>query len=153
VVAVGGNALLRRGEAMTDSAQQANIKRAALALAPLIVVGHQIAITHGNGPQVGLLALQGMAGPKESEYPLDVLGAETEGMIGYLIERELQSVLGPGHMVAAPLTQVLVDVCDVAFASPTKPVGPLFDKAEATRLSRVGQEPGGWRRLVPSPDL
>ena len=87
VVALGGNALLRRGEPMTAETQRANVRRAVAALLPLFEAGHQLIITHGNGPQVGLLALQAANGPKEGAYPLDVLDAESEGMVGYLIEQ------------------------------------------------------------------
>ena len=156
VAALGGNALLRRGEPMTADKQRENIKRAAAAIADLIAAGHQVVVTHGNGPQVGLLALQASAYDPDTVYPLDVLGAETEGMIGYLIEQELENVLAPGTKVATLLTQIEVDGRDSAFKNPTKPVGPVYDKAEAERLA----EARGWtvkadgdkfRRVVPSP--
>lgn len=154
VIGLGGNALLRRGEPMSSKAQRANVRRAARALAP-VARDHQVIITHGNGPQVGLLALQSAAyeGPA---FPLDVLGAETEGMIGYLIEQELGNVLGPTHPVAALLTQIVVDRRDPAFRQPTKPIGPLYDRDEAERLARergwtIAADGAHYRRVVPSP--
>ena len=156
VVALGGNALLRRHRPMTAGTQRANVKRAVAALLPLFEAGHQLVITHGNGPQVGLLALQAAAGPKDGAYPLDVLGAESEGMVGYLIEQELDNALSGGRLVATLLTQILVDRRDPAFRHPTKPIGPLYDRAEATRLAEargwtVADVGSGWRRVVPSP--
>ncbi|MBZ0218489.1 MAG: carbamate kinase, partial [Fimbriimonadaceae bacterium] len=109
VAALGGNALLRRDEPMTAENQRKNVKRAATALGELISAGHEVVVTHGNGPQVGLLALQAAAHNPGTPYPLDVLGAETEGMIGYLIEQELENVLVGERKVATLLTQVLVD--------------------------------------------
>lgn len=154
VIGLGGNALLRRGEPLSNEAQRANVKRAAAALAP-VARSHQVIITHGNGPQVGLLALQtaAYAGPG---FPLDVLDAETEGMIGYLIEQELGNVLGPAHPVAALLTQIEVDRRDPAFRNPTKPIGPLYDRQEAERLARergwaIAADGARYRRVVPSP--
>ena len=156
VAALGGNALLRRGEPMTAEAQRANAARAAAALAGLVRDGHGLVVTHGNGPQVGLLALQAAAGRPEEARPLDVLGAETEGMIGYVIEQELENALGHARPVATLLTQVVVDAADPAFARPTKPVGPGYPEAEARALARrrgwaVAPDGGGWRRVVPSP--
>lgn len=156
VAALGGNALLRRGEPMTAEAQRANAARAAVALAGLVRAGHDLVVTHGNGPQVGLLALQGAAYRPDAPDPLDLLGAETEGMIGYLIEQELENALGHDRPVAALLTQVLVDPADPAFARPTKPVGPVYAEAEAKRLATargwtVAPDGAAWRRVVPSP--
>lgn len=156
VAALGGNALLRRGEPLTAGAQRANIKIAAESLAGIIRAGHQLVITHGNGPQVGLLALQGAAYKPDEAYPLDVLGAETEGMIGYIIEQELENALGHDRPVATLLTQVLVDKDDPAFKKPTKFVGPVYDKEEAeTRAKAAGwhiaRDGDKWRRVVPSP--
>jgi carbamate kinase len=156
VVALGGNALLKRGEPMTAENQRANVRRAAASLAPLFGDRHQLVITHGNGPQVGLLALQAAAGPSEGTYPLDVLDAESEGMVGYLIEQELDNVLPAGHLFATLLTQVLVDRRDPAFRHPTKPIGPLYEKAvaESRALDRgwaIAEDEKGWRRVVPSP--
>ncbi len=156
VAAVGGNAILQRGQPLTAEAQRANVKTAAEALAGIVRAGHQLIVTHGNGPQVGLLALQGAAYKPDEAYPLDVLGAETEGMIGYLIEQELENALGHDHAVATLLTQVIVDAGDPAFGQPTKFVGPVYAKAEAgTRAKAAGwsiaQDGDHWRRVVPSP--
>lgn len=156
VVALGGNALLRRGEPMTAETQRGNVRRAVAALLPLFESGHQVVITHGNGPQVGLLALQAAAGPKEGAYPLDVLDAESEGMVGYLIEQELDNALPSGRLMATLLTQILVDRRDPAFHRPTKPIGPAYDEAEAKELARtrgwtIARDGKGWRRVVASP--
>ncbi|AZO05458.1 MULTISPECIES: carbamate kinase [unclassified Mesorhizobium] len=154
VAALGGNALLRRGEPMTAENQRGNVKHAASALAALIGQGHSLVITHGNGPQVGLLALQSAAST-DGAFPLDVLGAESAGMIGYMIEQELANLISQ-RLFATLLTQVKVDPGDPAFAHPTKPIGPVYDEATARRL--VGERgwtvaPDGdkWRRVVPSP--
>src|SRR5512143_2932888 len=155
VVALGGNALLKRGEPMTSEVQRANIRIAAQALAPL-VKDHQLVITHGNGPQVGLLALQGAAYKPDEAYPLDVLGAETEGMIGYMIEQELGNLLPYEVPFATLLTMVEVDPDDPGFKNPTKFVGPVYEKVEADRIAAERGwvfKPDGaqWRRVVPSP--
>ncbi len=155
VVALGGNALLRRGEAMTAEAQRANVRSAARALAP-VVMSHQVVITHGNGPQVGLLALQQASSTGDGPFPLDVLGAETEGMIGYLIEQELCNALPAGKLVASLLTRVLVDRRDPAFGKPTKFVGPSYDRDKADEIARrygwsFRQDGTRWRRVVASP--
>ena len=132
VVALGGNALLKRGEPMTADIQRRNIKIAAAAMAP-IASEHQLVISHGNGPQVGLLALQGASYKPDEAYPLDVLGAETEGMIGYMIEQELGNLLPFEVPFATLLTMVEVDGNDPGFQNPTKFVGPVYDKADADR--------------------
>ena len=156
VVALGGNALLRRGEPMTPDAQNANVRIAAQAFADL-ARDHQIIVTHGNGPQVGLLALQAAAFAPQSPWPLDILGAETEGMIGYLLEQELMNALAPGADCATLLTRVEVDRDDPAFLTPSKPIGPLYSAAEAKALRAdhdwpmVTTDSGGLRRIVPSP--
>ena len=155
VVALGGNALLKRGEPMTAAAQRANVRVAAEALAPL-AKDNQIVISHGNGPQVGLLALQGAAYKPDEAYPLDVLGAETEGMIGYMIEQELGNLLPFEVPFATILTMVEVDPDDPGFENPTKFVGPVYEKAEADRLAAeknwiVKADGAKWRRVVPSP--
>src|SRR5215510_10141521 len=128
VVALGGNALLKRGEPMTSEVQRANIRVAAQALAP-IAKEHQLVITHGNGPQVGLLALQGAAYKPDEAYPLDVLGAETEGMIGYMIEQELGNLLPFEVPFATLLTMVEVDPDDPGFKHPPKFVAPVYYEA------------------------
>jgi carbamate kinase len=155
VIALGGNALLRRGEPMTAQVQRANVRLAARALAP-IVVDNQVVVTHGNGPQIGLLALQQVSGTVPDPFPLDVLGAETEGMIGYLIEQELSNVLPPDKLVASLLTRVLVDRRDPAFEKPTKFVGPSYDREMADEVARrqgwtFRQDGTRWRRVVSSP--
>lgn len=155
VAALGGNALLKRGEPLTAQNQRTNVRRAAAALAGLADAGHSLVVTHGNGPQVGLLALQAAAGPADGAYPLDILGAESEGMIGYLIEQELGGLL-PGQPIATLLTQVEVAADDPAFAAPTKPIGPVYDEATARRLAAerawaVAPDGAFWRRVVASP--
>jgi carbamate kinase len=155
VVALGGNALLKRGEPMTHEVQRANIQVAARALAP-VCQKHQVVLAHGNGPQVGLLALQASAYKDVEAYPLDVLGAQTEGMIGYMIEQELGNLLPFEVPFATILTMVEVDPNDPAFQNPTKFVGPVYEKEEADKLkSEKGwvfkQDGVRWRRVVPSP--
>jgi carbamate kinase len=155
VVALGGNALLRRGEPADADTQRANVAEAVTALAEL-AAEHELVVTHGNGPQVGLLALQGEAYREVAPYPLDVLGAESEGMIGYLVEQELVNALG-GRPVATLLTQVIVDAEDPAFERPTKFIGPVYDWATADRIASrrgwtVKADGRHWRRVVPSPE-
>ncbi|TPL43244.1 carbamate kinase [Mesorhizobium sp. B2-4-6] len=154
VTALGGNALLRRGEPMTAENQRNNVKRAASALAALIGEGHSLVITHGNGPQVGLLALQAAA-MNGSAFPLDVLGAESAGMIGYVIEQELRNLIG-SRLFATLLTQVKVDPLDPAFAQPTKPIGPVYVEETARQLAAkrnwtIAPDGDKWRRVVASP--
>jgi carbamate kinase len=156
VAALGGNALLKRGEPLTEANQRANVRRAAEALAPLCSDGNEVFITHGNGPQVGLLALQSAAGPAGGEQPLDVLSAETEGMLGYLIEQELRNALPSGREVASVLSQLIVDPKDPAFGNPTKPIGPIYSEDQAQLLVSergwsVVKDGAAWRRAVPSP--
>ena len=155
VVALGGNALLRRGEPLTAENQRANARIACKALAPL-ALEHELVISHGNGPQVGLLALQGSAYTEVDPYPLDMLGAQTEGMIGYLIQQELGNELPLEKRLASLLTQIEVERDDPAFGDPTKPIGPIYTEDEAKKLA----EEKGWefrpdgdsfRRVVPSP--
>jgi carbamate kinase len=156
VVALGGNALLKRGEPMTAEAQRDNVKTAAPALAA-VAGKHQLVLSHGNGPQVGLLALQSAAYTEVQAYPLDVLGAQTEGMIGYVLEQELGNLLPVEVPFATLLTMIEVDPADPAFKDPTKFVGPVYDKEQADDLaSEKGWvfKPDGnrWRRVVPSPE-
>jgi len=155
VAALGGNALLRRGEPLTAENQRTNARVACNALAP-VALEHELVISHGNGPQVGLLALQGSAYTEVDPYPLDLLGAQTEGMIGYLIQQELGNELPFEKRLASLLTLIEVDPNDAAFADPTKPIGPIYEKAEADRLAQEKDwvfKPDGdsFRRVVPSP--
>ena len=149
VVALGGNALSVRGEKLTGASQRASIRVAAASLAQLLEAGHQIVITHGNGPQVGYLALQGSA------FPLDVLGAETDGMIGYVLQQELDNAYIPETRYATLLTQIEVDPADPAFAEPTKFIGAVYTRAEAERQAErgwsIGRDGKHYRRTVPSP--
>jgi carbamate kinase len=154
VVALGGNALLRRGEPAEAETQRCNIVAAAAALAAA-AVEHDLVITHGNGPQVGLLALESEAYHDVTPYPLDILVAETQGMIGYLLAQALQNEL-PERDVVTIETQVLVDPHDPAFRAPSKPIGPVYDEAEARRLAHergwtVAPDGEFYRRVVPSP--
>ena len=155
VVALGGNALLRRGEPMTAENQRANVKIAARALAP-IARDHQLVISHGNGPQVGLLALQAFAYKEVEPYPLDVLGAQTEGSIGYMIEQELGNLVPFEVPFASILTMVEVDPLDPAFQKPDKPIGPVYSEEESRRLAAergwtMALDGDRFRRVVPSP--
>ena len=155
VIALGGNALLRRSDPMTTEVQRRNVAIAAAAIAPL-AAGHSIAIAHGNGPQVGLLSLQAESYDGAEPYPLDVLDAGTQGMIGYLIQQELRSILPPQSQVATLLTMIVVDPQDPAFTNPTKFVGPVYPKEDADKLAAekgwVFRRDGpAWRRVVPSP--
>jgi carbamate kinase len=156
VVALGGNALLKRGEPMTAAAQRANVKTAAPSLAA-VASRHQLVLSHGNGPQVGLLALQAAAYEDVEPYPLDVLGAQTEGMIGYVLEQELGNLLPFEVPFATVLTMIEVDPADPAFDNPTKFVGRIYTKAEADEVAAetrwvFKQDGQHWRRVVPSPD-
>ena len=155
VIALGGNALLKRGEPMTADAQRSNVRIAAPSLAE-VARNHALVLSHGNGPQVGLLALQSAAYEEVEPYPLDVLGAETEGMIGYVLEQELGNVLPVEVPFATLLTMIEVDPSDPAFSNPTKFVGPVYDRAKADELAGekdwVFKADGDyWRRVVPSP--
>lgn len=156
VVALGGNALLRRGERADASIQLHHVEAAARALAPL-AADHELVVCHGNGPQIGLLALESSADPALTRpYPLDTLGAETQGMIGYWLARSLRNA-GVRKPVLAVLTQTVVDAADPAFAAPTKFIGPLYDREHADRLSgrngwTMAADGPHWRRVVPSPE-
>lgn len=152
VVALGGNALVRPGQGMTADEQRATVGRACGLLASLAGAQRPLVITHGNGPQVGMLA---RGEGENASYPLDVLDAETEGLIGYLVEQELGNRLA-ARQVATLLTQVEVDPHDPAFLDPVKPVGPAYDEDTARHLAdeqgwTVAERKGGWRRLVASP--
>ncbi len=155
VAALGGNALLRRGQPSDAEAQRANVALAVASLAP-IAREHELVVTHGNGPQVGLLALLGEAYGAVRPYPLDVLGAESEGMIGYLLDQALVNELSD-RRVATLLTQVLVDPDDPAFGKPSKPIGPVYEHEAAERLAAergfsIAPDGKDWRRVVPSPE-
>ena len=155
VVALGGNAMLRRGQALSAENQRENIRSAAAGLA---AVGreHELVIAHGNGPQVGLLALMDAHYRAVEPYPLDVLGAESVGMIGYVLEQELGNLMPVRGRVVTVLTQVVVDPADAAFAHPSKPVGPVYSRQESERMASEkgwAMAPDGehFRRVVPSP--
>jgi carbamate kinase len=155
VIALGGNALLKRGQPLDVDVERQNVRIAAAAIAQ-IAREHQVVVTHGNGPQVGLLALQAEAYKQVRPYPLDVLGAQTEGAIGYLLELELRNQLRDRQVVTL-LTQVEVAPDDPAFDRPTKPIGPLYERAEAERLAgergwAIAPDGDGYRRVVPSPE-
>jgi carbamate kinase len=154
VVALGGNALLRRGEAAEAETQRRNVIEAASALA-VLAADHELVITHGNGPQVGLLALEADAYKAVSPYPLDLLGAESQGMIGYLLAQALRNEL-PDREVVALLTEVVVDADDPAFRTPTKPIGPVYSEREARSLAgdrgwTIARDGPYFRRVVASP--
>jgi len=155
VVALGGNALLQRGQKPDADVQQENVRRSVEALAPL-AEEHELVVTHGNGPQVGVLALQSASDPHlTTPYPFDVLGAQTQGMIGYWLLQAMQSHLA-GRQVAAIINQTLVEAGDPAFGDPTKFVGEIYARDEAERLAAergwvVKPDGAGWRRVVGSP--
>jgi carbamate kinase len=155
VVALGGNALLRRGQPMSTDNQRANVRVACDHLAP-VAAQHELVISHGNGPQIGMLALEEAAYTDSPDAPLDVLAAETQGMIGYLVEQELGNRLPFEKPIASLLTMIQVDPGDPAFADPSKPIGPVYEADEAQKLAADR----GWvfkpdgkhlRRVVPSP--
>lgn len=155
VVALGGNALLKRGEAADAATQRENVDLAAEGLAR-IAEEHELVITHGNGPQVGLLALQNAAYDGVAPYPLDVLDAESEGMVGYMLELAIRNEL-PDRELVTVLTEVVVDADDPAFASPSKPIGPVYPQPEAEHLAAergwaIGPRGDGFQRLAPSPE-
>ncbi len=155
VTALGGNALLRRGQALTAENQRENVAIAARSLAP-VAMKHRLIVGHGNGPQVGLLALQSAAYAEVDPYPFDVLGAQTEGMIGYMIEQELGNLLPFDRPIATLLTMVEVDAADPAFSNPTKFIGPVQTKAEADRITAekgwtFKADGDSYRRVVASP--
>jgi len=155
VIALGGNALLLRGEPLTAENQRANIRVAAERIA-LVAPGNEIVVAHGNGPQVGLLSLQAAAYAAVAPYPLDVLGAQTEAMIGYVIEQELGNLLPVEQPFATVLTMVEVDPEDPAFDDPSKPIGPVYDRATAESLAEkngwtVAPDGSQFRRVVASP--
>lgn len=154
VVAIGGNALLERGEELSAENQRRNMARASAALAD-VLHGNETILVHGNGPQVGLLALESAAFKDAPIYPLDVLGAESQGMIGYIIEQELRNAM-PDRAIANLITQTMVARDDPAFSHPTKPIGPVYDEAEAKALAtqrgwQIAPDGKFFRRVVASP--
>ncbi len=156
VIAVGGNALLRRKQAASAQNHLDNVRVVARGLAA-VARQHELIVVHGNGPQVGLLALQSEALRDVPAYPLDMLGAETDGLIGYLLEQEISNALGDSRAVATLLSRVEVEADDVAFDSPGKPIGPLYDADRAVALRRergwvLTRDGDAWRRVVPSPE-
>lgn len=166
VVALGGNALLQRGEKGTFEEQYENVKRTCKYIADLVERGYRLVITHGNGPQIGATLLRHDAGQKlygVPPFPMDVCGAETQGFIGYMIQQALRNELkrrGLDKYVVTVITRVIVDENDPAFKEPTKPVGPFYTKEEVEKIKALHPEyvfiedkaRGGWRRVVPSPD-
>lgn len=155
LIALGGNALLRRGQPLTEENQLDNIKRATAQIAQLAET-YELVLTHGNGPQIGLLAVQNAAQESVKPYPLDLLGAETDGMIGYLLEQELANLLSPERIIATLLTRVEVSANDPAFLNPTKPIGAMYTQAEAEHLRKekhwvIKADGDGFRRVVASP--
>ena len=154
VVAVGGNALLQRGEVMSCENQQKSIAQTATSLAELSK-NYRLVIVHGNGPQVGLLSLQNNAYKDCPPYPFDVLGAETQGMIGYLIQQGLNAAIEDRYTTTI-LTRIVVDENDPAVADPSKFIGPVYTEEQAKQLAEANHwvvKPDGshWRRVVPSP--
>lgn len=166
VVALGGNALLRRGDKGSFEEQYRNVENAAKYLADIVEAGHGLVITHGNGPQVGATLLRHDAGLKMHNipaFPMDACGAETQGFIGYIIQQNLRNELkrrGLDKFVITVITRVIVDKDDPAFKNPTKPIGPFYSKEEMEKIKAQHPEyvfaedkaRGGWRRVVPSPD-
>ncbi|WP_108773597.1 carbamate kinase [Cutibacterium namnetense] len=155
LVALGGNALLRRGETMTAENQRANVRIAAGHIKE-VAVDHEVIVAHGNGPQVGLLALQSTAYEEVGIYPLDVLGAESQAMIGYMIEQELGNVMPKDQQIVTMVTMTVVDADDPAFDNPTKPIGPVYDEETAKRLAAekgwsIAPDGEYYRRVVASP--
>ncbi len=153
VVALGGNALLQRDETPTAEAQQRNARRAAEAIA-VLAREHEVVVTHGNGPQIGLLANQAEQDP--GGWPLDVVGAESDGMIGYILARELHNALGHDRVLGL-LTQTEVDPDDPAFGHPQKFIGPVWSEAQGRAMAAergwtVARDGDAWRRVVPSPE-
>jgi carbamate kinase len=156
VIALGGNALLQRRQPMTAENQRANVRVAAERIAR-VVPGNEVVIAHGNGPQVGLLSLQSEAYHDVAPYPLDVLGAQTEAMIGYVIEQELGNLLPFETPIATMLTMIEVNPDDPAFEHPTKPIGPVYDRRTAEQRASddgwaIAADGDGWRRVVASPE-
>jgi carbamate kinase len=161
LVSLGGNAILKHGQKGTAEEQEANVQNTAKHLAAILRRGERMAITHGNGPQVGNILLQNeIAKETLPPMPLDVCGAESQGMIGYMLQRALRSEIesgGPNVPVTTIVSQTLVDAEDPAFRNPTKPVGPFYTAIEARQLREskgwhiISDSGRGYRRVVPSP--
>lgn len=156
VVALGGNALSRRGEKANAANLRHNIHQSMKPLAT-VALTHELVLTHGNGPQIGLLALQNLAYADVAPYPLDILGAETQGMLGYVVGQELMNAIELRKEMATILTTTVVRPDDPAYLNPTKFVGPVYSEADATRLAAdygwdIAQDGQWWRRVVPSPE-
>jgi len=161
VIALGGNAILQPGQRGTASEQIANIRSTAKQIAAIVKAGHEVVLTHGNGPQVGAIVLQNMSSTAVPAMPMDICGAESQGLIGYLFQQQLGGALneaGCPRPVVTVVTQTVVAMDDPAFSKPTKPIGPFYTEAEAK--ARQAAEGGtwvedagrGWRKVVPSPD-
>ena len=148
VIALGGNALIGKGEKGTFSEQMRNVRRTAGEIAKIIRLGYHVVITHGNGPQVGNLLIQQEAGKRQvPSQPMHACGAMSQGQIGYMLQQALGKETG--KPVATLITQVLVDESDPAFQHPTKPVGPFYSRKRKGMVFDSGR---GWRKVVPSPD-
>lgn len=163
VIALGGNALLKRDQKGSFDEQNQNVRSTVSKIADLVERGYEIVLTHGNGPQVGATLLRHEAAKSiVPPFPLDACGAETQGFIGYMIEQALRNELksrGIDKYVVAVVTRVIVDKHDPAFQNPTKPIGPFYSKEEAGKLTQqrpdltIKEDSGrGYRRVVPSPD-
>ena len=155
VIALGGNALLQRGQALSSENQLISIRAASIQLAR-IADGNDMLITHGNGPQIGLLALQSESYHDVAPYPLDALGAQTQGLIGYVIEQELANRVPASRQIACLVTRTIVNATDPELARPSKPIGPMYSEQEAKQLGNerrwtIAADNQGYRRVVPSP--
>jgi len=161
VIALGGNAILQPGQRGTAAEQTANIRSTSKQIAAIVKAGHEVVLTHGNGPQVGAIVLQNMGTTAVPAMPMDICGAESQGLLGYLFQQQLGLALteaGCPRPVVAVVTQTLVSEDDPAFGNPTKPIGPFYSEAEARQRqvaeggTWVEDAGRGWRKVVPSPD-
>lgn len=155
VIALGGNALVRRGQEVNAQNLRTNVRASMGALAK-VAMEHSLVLTHGNGPQVRLLALQNLAYTDVAAYPLDILGAETQGMLGYVVGQELMNAVKLRKEMATILTTTVVSPDDPAYANPTKFVGPVYRQADAEAMAErygwtIAKDGDWWRRVVPSP--
>ncbi|MFW5795434.1 MAG: carbamate kinase [Bacillota bacterium] len=160
-IALGGNAILKPGQKGTAEEQLENVYRSCKQIGELAELGHEIIVTHGNGPQVGNILLQQSSAAGIPQLPLDFCGAQTQGFIGYMIQNSLLNVFREKNLnieSTALVTQVLVDEADPAFDFPSKPVGPFFSREHAEKMQENKKEKWiedsgrGWRRVVPSPE-